>query len=120
MGKGKFVKTRVARRKCLRTFELLPYGILKLYKMEDKYMIVTQDFCPRCALKIMKGSETRKFLQDMKQVFKDVGQAARDLKIMEENDEIGAINEDSAPSRVSETANKRDDFNELEDLNKII
>lgn len=120
MCKGKFVKKRNAKRRYLRTFILLPYGILKLYKIGSKYTVETQDICPRCALKITSGIEIRKFLHDIKQVFKDVRQAAKDLKIMELNDEIEAIDEDSAPSYVPEIPFKRDDFSELEDLNKII
>lgn len=120
MGKGKFVKKRNAKRRYLRTFILLPYGILKLYQIGNEYTVETQDICPRCALKITSGIEIKKFLHDIKQVFKDVRQAAKDLKIMELNDEIDAIDEDSAPSSVPEIPFKRDDFSELEDLNKII
>jgi hypothetical protein len=120
MGKGKFVKTKHAKRKYLGTFAVLPYGILKLYKIGQKYTVETQDICPRCALKITSGIEIKTFLHDIKQVFKDVRQAARDLKILELNDEIEAIDEDSAPSYVPEIPFKKDDFSELEDLNKII
>lgn len=120
MCKGKFVKTKHAKRKYLRTFILLPYGLLKLYKIGKEYTVETQDICPRCALKITSGIEIKTFLHDIKQVFKDVRQAAKDLKIMEINDEIEAIDEDSAPSFVPEIPFRGDNFSELEDLNKII
>lgn len=120
MGKGKFVRTRNAKRRYLRTFVLLPYGILKLYKSENKYVIESQDLCPKCALKITSEIEIRKFLYEMKKVFKEVKQAAKDLKIMDLNDEIEAVDEDSAPSYVPKAAFKKEEFSELEDLNKII
>jgi len=97
MGKGKYIKSKKPKRDYLRTYILIPYGILKLYRRRGHYEIESQDLCPRCGLLITSSAEVLRFHKDLKGLYTEIGHTIDVLKIKPEEEQAAPTLDDELP-----------------------